>query len=174
MKNAARIFSVSILLALFAVSSRAQISDVEIHCVPKKVDASANQNSASGSIMRAKERWSYDVTIENKTFKDLSGLEMKYVIFFKQEKLAVKDAATTRRQSGSVTIGLLKPHEKKSVTTNSVELDKTQLVGNYYYPDGGRQKAQDTLGGLWVRVYQNGQQLVEYANPSTLARERWE
>jgi len=153
---------------------RAQISDVEIHCVPKKVDASANQNSGSGSIMRAKERWSYDVTIENKTFKDLSGLEMKYVIFFKQEKLAVKDAATTKRQSGSITIGLLKPHEKKSVTTNSVELDKTQLVGNYYYPDGGRQKAQDTLGGLWVRVYQNGQQLAEYANPSTLMKEHWQ
>ena len=153
---------------------RAEISDVEIHCIPKKVDASGNQNSASGSIMRAKERWSYDVTIESKTFKDLSGLEMKYVIFFKHEKLGARDAATPRRQSGSVTIGSLKPHEKKSVTTNSVELDNAHLAPNYYYSDGGRQKAQDTLGGLWVRVYQNRQQLAEYANPSTLAKEHWE
>ena len=114
------------------------------------------------------------VTIENKTFKDLSGLEMKYVIFFKHEKLGGRDAATPRRQSGSLTIDLLKPHEKKSVTTNSVELNNAHLAPNYYYSDGGRQKAQDTLGGLWVRVYQNGQQLAEYANPSTLTKEHWE
>ena len=165
-----------ILLAIvFSVNCvLAEISDVEIHCIPKKVDASGNQNSPSGSIMRSKERWSYDVTIENKTFKDLSGLEMKYVIFFKHEKLGARDAATPRRQSGSLTTGSLKPREKKSVTTNSVELDNAHLAPNYYYSDGGRQKAQDTLGGLWVRVYQNGQQLGEYANPSTLTRERWE
>lgn len=151
-----------------------EVSDVEIHCVPKRMDASANQNSAAGSIMRTKERWAYDVTIENKTFKDLSGLEMKYVIFFKQEKLGSRDAAASRRQNGSLTIGSLKAHEKKAFTTDSVELANTHLAPNYYYSDGGRQKAQDTLGGLWVRVYQNGQQLSDYANPSSLAREKWE
>ena len=104
-----------ILLAIvFSVNCvLAEISDVEIHCIPKKVDASGNQNSPSGSIMRAKERWSYDVTIENKTFKDLSGLEMKYVIFFKHEKLGARDVAMPRRQSGSLTIGSLKTARKK-------------------------------------------------------------
>ena len=174
MKTTCKILFILVAMTSSENAIRAEISDVEIHCIPKKVDASGNQNSPSGSIMREKERWSYDVTIENKTFKDLSGLEMKYVIFFKQEKLGARDAATSRRQSGSLTIGSLKPHEKKSVTTNSVELDNAHLAPNYYYSDGGRQKAQDTLGGLWVRVYQNGQQLAEYANPSTLTRESWE
>ena len=174
MKTTCKILFILVAMTSSENAIRAEISDVEIHCIPKKVDASGNQNSPSGSIMREKERWSYDVTIENKTFKDLSGLEMKYVIFFKQEKLGGRDAATSRRQSGSLTIGSLKPHEKKSVTTNSVELDNAHLAPNYYYSDGGRQKAQDTLGGLWVRVYQNGQQLAEYANPTTLTRESWE
>jgi hypothetical protein len=168
-----------ILLIAFAMTvagnfTRAEISDLEIHCVPKKLDAGGNRNSAPGSIVRGKERWSYDVTIENKTFKELSALDMKYVIFFNKEKLGAREAAAAQRQSGSLTIGSLKPHEKKIFTTNSVELDSAHLAPNYYYPDGGRPKAQDTLGGLWVRVYQNGQQLGEYANPSTLTREQWE
>jgi hypothetical protein len=153
---------------------RADISQVEIHCVPKKVDTNGNQPSRAGHVTRTKEHWSYDVTVENKTFQDLSGLEMKYVIFFNKEKLAARDAAASRRQNGSLSIGSLKPHEKKVFTTDSVELDSSRLASDYYYADGGRQKAQDTLGGLWVRVYQNGQQLAEYANPSTLTKERWE
>lgn len=174
MRDRTRIFLVVALLALFAGFGRADVLDMEIHCVAKKMDATGNQTSRVGHITRAKERWAYDVTVENKTFKDLSGLEMKYVIFFNKEKLAARDAAASRRRSGSLTIGSLKPREKKSFTTDSIELDSARLASDFYYADGGRQKAQDTLGGLWVRVYQNGQQVGEYANPSTLTKERWE
>jgi hypothetical protein len=92
---------------------RADISQVEIHCVPKKVDTNGNQPSRAGHVTRTKEHWSYDVTVENKTFKDLSGLEMKYVIFFNKEKLAARDAAASRRQNGSLSIGSLKPRRAR-------------------------------------------------------------
>ena len=174
MKEVTRTLLVAGFLALSVASGRSEISEIEIHCVPKKVDGNANQPSRAGHVTRAKEHWAYDVTVENKTFKDLSGLEMRYVIFFNKEKLAARDAAASRRQAGSLTIGSLKPHEKKSFTTDAIELDSARLGSNYYYADGGRQKAQDTLGGLWVRVYQDGQQVAEYANPSTLTKERWE
>ena len=161
-------------IAFIQADLRAAPSDLEIHCVPKKMDANGNQPSRRGHVTKAKEHWSYDVTVENKTFQDLSGLEMKYVIFFNKEKLAARDPAASRRQSGSLTIGSLKPHEKKTFTTDAIELDSARLASNYYYSDGGRQKAQDTLGGLWLRVYKEGQQLSEYANPSVLTKERWE
>jgi len=62
-----------------------------------------------------------DVTIENKTFKDLANPELKYVIFFTRERLGVKADPTKRQRNGSFSIDLLKPHEKKSFSTDPVE-----------------------------------------------------
>jgi hypothetical protein len=147
--------------------------DVEIHCTPKKVDSVVNKGS-DGGANRTQEHWNYDVTVENKTFKDLGALDVKYAIFYKQEQLGVKAAATPKTQQGSFTIPGLKPHEKKSFATDSVELNKSNLVGNWIYTSGAKPNAIDTLVGLAVRVYQNGQQFAEYANPSTLLKEKWD
>ena len=68
----------------------------------------------------------------------------------------------------------LKSHEKTSFTTEAVELKKSNLVGHWHYSSGAKLNAQDTLVGIAVRVFQNGQQFAEYANPSTLTREKWE
>ena len=111
-------------------------------------------------------------TIENKAFKELSNLDLKYVVFFTQERLGVKADPTKRQQSGSFSIDSLKSHEKKSFSTNPVELNKSNLVGHWHYQSGAKPKAQDTLVGLVVRVYQGAQQFAEFANPSILLREK--
>ena len=158
---------------LFGPSLNAANSDFEIHCIPKRLDQNVKSASDGGAAV-TKERWGYDVAIENKTFKTLSDLEVKYVIFFSQEQLGVKAAPTLRRQTGTFTIPTFQSHQKKMFTTDSVELKKAHLVGAWHYRSGAKPNATDTLAGLWVRVYQNGQLLAEYANPSTLMRERWE
>jgi hypothetical protein len=173
MNNIRGILSAFIAFALMAHASIAGNFDVEIHCVPKKLDENVKKGSDGGANI-GKEHWAYVLTIENKTFKELADLEVKYVIFFKQEQLGKKTDATARRQSGSFSIATLKSHEKKPFTTDAVELKKSNLVGNWHYTSGAKPNAQDTLVGLAVRVYQNGQQLAEYANPSTLTREKWE
>jgi hypothetical protein len=63
---------------------------------------------------------------------------------------------------------LLEPREKKSFSTDPVELNKSNLVGHWHYESAG------TLVGLAVRVYQGGQLFAEFANPSTLLREKVE
>jgi hypothetical protein len=147
--------------------------DVEIHSVARRVDQTVKKAS-DGGANETKEYWVYDVTIENKTFKELANLDLKYVIFFKQEQLGVKAAATPRQQNGSFSIDSLKPHEKKSLSTDPVELNKSNLVGHWHYGSGAKPNAQDTLVGLAIRVYQGGQQFAEFANPSTLLKEKVE
>jgi hypothetical protein len=176
-------------LALFLPGIKAADSDVEIHCVARKVSEAtkkAAQGSrvvvqegsvnvvAGGGTNRTKENWIYDVTIENKMFKELDGVEVKYTIFFTQEKLGVKADPTPHHQNGTLTIPALKSHEKKTFSTDSIELDKANLVGEWHYTNGAKPGAHDTLVGLAVRIFQNGQQFAEYANPSTLLREKWE
>ena len=166
---------------------KAADSDVEIHCVAKKVNE-ATKKAAQGSRVvvqegsvnivpgggtnRTRENWVYDVTIENKTFKDLAGLEVKYTIFFTQEKLGVKADPTPHHQNGTLNIPALKPHEKKAFSTDTVELDKANIVGEWHYTNGAKPGAHDTLVGLAVRISQNGQPFAAYANPSTLLREK--
>lgn len=165
-------------------------SDVEIHCVAKKVSEDTRKASGEarmtkdilgqpvlavgGGTNKTKENWVYDVTIENKTFKELTGVEIKYTIFFKQEKQGTKEAPVQEHQNGTFTLPVLKPHEKQTFTTDSVELKKSNLVGEFHYANGGRMHAEDTLAGLAVRIYQSGQPLAEYANPSTLLKESWD
>jgi len=86
----------------------------------------------------------------------------------------VKADPTKRQQSGSFSIDSLKSHEKKSFSTNPVELNKSNLVGHWHYESGAKPNAQGTLVGLAVRVYQGGQLFAEFANPSTLLREKVE
>ncbi len=158
---------------LFSVNVRAGSMDLEIHVQPNQTDQSGIQTQGGGSRYHTKEHWLYEVNIENKSFKQMDGLEVRYVIFSTHEKFGSTDPAEQKRTTGSMSVGSLKPHEKRAVKTNAVELDKTQLDGNYYFPTGGKQKAQDSLVGVWVKVFQNGQQLTEYANPSTLLKEHW-
>jgi hypothetical protein len=161
--------------ALFTVvqPSIAGNFDLEIHCVARRVDQTVKKAS-DGGTNETKERWVYDVTIENKTFKELSNLDVNYVIFFTQEQLGVKANPTKRQQGGSFRIDSLKSHEKKSFSTNPVELNKSNLVGEWIYRSGAKPNAQDTLVGLAIRVFQAGQQFADYANPSTLLREKVE
>jgi hypothetical protein len=147
--------------------------DVEIHCFPKRIDQNVT-TASDGGVNKTRERWVYDVTIENKTFRELTNLDLKYVIFFTQKRLGLKADSTKRQQSGSFSIDLLKPHEKKSFNTDPVELNKSNLLGHWHYESGAKPNAQGALVGLAVRVYQGGQLFAEFANPSTLLREKVE
>jgi hypothetical protein len=151
----------------------AGLSDLEIHSIAKKTDENGRKGSEGGAN-KIKEHWTYEVVVENKTFKEMTNLDVKYVIFFKQEKLGVKEPPKDRQQNGTFNIPSLKPHEKKSFTTDSVELAKANLVGAYHYPNGAKPNAQDTLTGIAIRVSQDGQQIAEFANPSNLAKEKWD
>ena len=88
-----------LLLASWAGEMRGADSDVEIHCVPKRVDQDVKQAGDGGAAV-TKEHWIYEVTIENKTFKPLSDLELKYVIFSTKEHLGTKTNAASSRQNG--------------------------------------------------------------------------
>ena len=164
------------LLASLAVAASlwAALDDIEIHVQPRQTDQSGIKTANGGTAFKSKEHWAYDVALENKTFKPLDNLEVRYVVFVQREQFGSKAVPSLQKEHGSMPVETLKPHEKKVVTTQVVELNKTGLDGGYYFKSGGREKAQDSLVGCWVRIYQGGQQIGEYANPSTLMKERWE
>ena len=170
MKTVLRLFFGLLFFATSVSPLRAADSDFEIHSTPLKID-SATTKSSEGGINRTKEHWVYQLTIENKNFHDLSGLQVKYVILYTHEKLGQRDSARPERKTGSFSVATLKSREKLTSKTNVVELNKASLVGNYIYPDGAKPNAQDALVGVVLHVEQNGQVLAQFAYPSSLSKE---
>lgn len=156
-------------------ASMAGNSDLEIHVVPRGLDHN-EKRTGTGSGTDTVEHWVYDITIENKTFKELTDLQVTYNAFYKHERFGStsKDAPEAKRKTGTIALPSIKPHEKKVLTTDQLELTKHYLTGGWYFSNGGKIAANDALDGLWVRVMQGGQLFAEYANPSTLIKEKWE
>jgi hypothetical protein len=169
----ALIAAVSLLIACHAAYGG--LDDLEINCVAKKFDQTTKVSAGGGDANVTKEQWGYEVTIENKEFKDLTGLEIKYITFYKQEQLGSKAAPVLKHKSGSSKIDTIKGHEKTEFHTETIELKKSSLTGGYTYADGAKIAVQDSLAGLWIRVYQNGAQIAEFAKPTNLTtKEKWQ
>jgi len=176
------------VLCLLLRTSFAGSSDLEITCVSKKFDEKAfaegrklhDVNGADiGGIASKQEHWGYAVSFENKSFQPIAEMEVKYMIFFKQEQLGSKSPGRVQHQSGTFTVSAIPPHSKQAAETDAVQLKQAYLTGpagGYtYYENGAKSKVADSLIGIWIRVYQNGTLFAEFAKPSALmTREKWE
>ncbi len=170
MKTSFRLFLSFLFSAACVGSLRAADSDLEIHSTPLKIDSTTTKAS-DGEANRTKEHSIYQLTIENKSFHDLTGLQVKYVILYTHEELGKKGSGKPERKTGSFPIATLKSRETLTFKTDAVELNKASLVGEYHYPSGAKPNAQDALVGIVLHVEQNGQVFAQFANPSSLSKE---
>jgi len=171
-------FALYAAVMVMAQVVRAGDADLDITCQPRKFEDKIVAGKPSDEISKT-QKWGYVVTVENKTFKPMADMEVKYIIFSKHEHLGIKGPARKQQDAGNYTIQQIAPNDKVTFNTSSVELTKTALVGAgstyYYFPNGAKPKAEDSLTGLWIRIYQNGTLFTEFANPPSLtSREKWE
>jgi hypothetical protein len=164
---------IRILLAgvVFAASQGISLADSTYSfsfSVAQKKEAETKQENYYETTKNQK--WSYVVTMENKSFKDVSDIEIKYVMFS-------KSVATTRvtqngreefqRHEGSTTIKTLKNNDQVTFSTDGVMLKSVQLADGWTYV-GGSTGAKGALRGLWLRVYVGGQMVSEFMDPPDL------
>lgn len=181
--------ALTVLLWIPVQSARAGFDDIGFSCVAKKLDENvlssgkeSHKNNAGqdiGGISSKTEHWGYAVSLENKTFQPLTDLDVKYVIFYKQEQLGVKGPPREQRMNGNTPVKAINSHGKLTFETNPVELKKTRMLGpagSYtYFENGASSKAEDSLSGVWIRIYKGDQMLAEFVKPPNLAsKEKWE
>lgn len=141
---------------------------VETKCLSK-------ERSSTGIEKISSEQWAYNVTVENKSAKNHAGLEIKYILFASDVKPGVRAAPTLVRKNGSTTLDMIKSREKRSFTTEPMDLTKSQLTGGVTWGSGARPRSNETLEGIWVRIYKDGELLNETVRPQNLAtRQTWE
>jgi hypothetical protein len=76
------------------------VQQATIHCFPKRIDQSVKKAS-DGGASETKEHWVYDVTIENKTFKELTNLDLKYGSEIRGQRSEVRESDLEKRKLNS-------------------------------------------------------------------------
>jgi hypothetical protein len=181
MKSTLGIFIAMAVLSLLPCAAHADNPALDFSCVARRADQQTKEaqgkttNGGTDTVVKVKEDWQYVVTLENKdAFTPLQNLEIKYIIFFKQEQLGSLAAPRLGRQAGSTKIDSIKGNDKVEFHTVSVQLEKASLQGAYYL-NGAKTDANANLAGLWIRIYQNGNLIAEMCRPPTLSsKEKWE
>ena len=163
----------------FLHQARAGESDLNITCEKKRMELRGGARNANSDVIKKSEQWGYTVSVENQGFSDLSNLQVKYIIYYKHEELGIKGPPQKKTKTGAYTIDKINSLDKTSFNTDSVTLKKASLVGPVggyeFFGNGAKPSVADTLDGLWVRIYKDGNLLGEFAYPAGLtSSETWQ
>jgi hypothetical protein len=149
---------------------------VDVSATRKRIDFARDAKARTGTASDSVEKCVYEVKVQNRSFGDVPALDWQIMIFVERQILGgKKDKDTIERSSGS---GKFEPLTRavalRTVPTSEFELHKRELVGGFYYANGGREKVEDGIVGVWVKVLLEGEVIAEYANPSTVTKRGWE
>jgi hypothetical protein len=131
-----------------------------------------NDPDGPGTTARKKEQI-YQITVTNSSFKEVPEMELKYIIFLEREKLGSK-AASIERVTGAAPLKALKVREKQTVETKDFALASESLAPGWIFENGGKVRTRESVKGIWVRLYRDGQLVNELVSPSSIAaKEEW-
>ena len=160
------------ILTLTIGTSYAALYDVDISATRIKLEEQKTRDAGSATLQVR--QIAYKVSVLNKSFKGLTNVEIKYMIFYQDVQPGSKDKPKELLKKGSKTIPLLETNRPQTFETTPVELSQYTLDANVYWTSGARGKSQDKVSGLWFRAYVDGKIVGEYVNPSSITqRQEW-
>jgi hypothetical protein len=139
---------------------------VEISAMPRK---ETKERDREGVTSTAEKSFQYSVKITNRSFRDVSGLRVEYRIFVRND--SGKGAVTQQKmskQAFKLDLPAILKHGEFSFDTEPVSLKSSKLDGGWIYKDGSRSKVEDRVAGIWLKVFQDGNVVGEYMNPTSL------
>ena len=162
-----------VILVTISGSAVAQLFDVQISVAPKKIDQQKGRKGEHSTVTT--KEMAYTVMVENRSLKTFDELKVKYMIFYADSQPGRRDKPIEAHHKGSETLRNLSTHRKAQFETAPFKLEKEELDGGWFYRSGGDGRARDRVTGVWVRAYADGNLVGEYANPSTVTKNReWE
>lgn len=134
---------------------------------PKK---KSGEKKSTNSVTKEETLFQYTVTLANKSFAAVSGLSAQYRIFIRDDtgKGSVSQQKL-KREEFTAAIPDMPNAGTYAFDTEAVKLHKSTLDGDSYYVNGARNKSEDKVVGVWIRIYQGDKMVGEYVNPTTLA-----
>ena len=157
-----------IAFSLFAVATApAQLQDVQFTVTRQKLDEQKDRSSGNTTVTT--KEVSYKVTVQNRTFKTIPELKVKYMVFYEAPQPGSKEVLEAFHK-GDETITALEGNRSTTFDTKAFKLTSEQLDGGWFYTSGASSKSKDRVAGIWIRAFVDGKMVGEYVNPTTLSK----
>lgn len=166
-KSALQVLAV---LLVAATSAAAQLYDVQISAVPRKLDEQRDRQG--GNVTVTTKEIAYKVTVENRTFRAIPELQMKYMIFYVDPQPHTREKPIEAYHTGTETLTDLQSNRAATFETKPLKLTKEELDAGWYWVGSGSSRVKDKVTGVWIRAYSNGALVGEYSNPTTISKKR--
>jgi hypothetical protein len=162
------LLTLTFAISLFLVSpASAQLRDVEFTVTRQKLDEQKEREGGNTTITTKEVR--YKVTAQNRTFKTIPELKIKYMVFYEAPQPGSHETVEAFHK-GSEVITNFEGNRTSIFETKPFKLTTEQLDGGWVYTSGAKNKAKDRVVGIWIKAYSEDKLVGEYVNPSTLAR----
>lgn len=145
--------------------------DVAITATKKKVDES--KNSSGTGIYVETSQIVYTVTVQNKAFKELRDITIKYMVFYEKANLGEKEQPGEVSLKGQEVIPVLGRGETTKFETRPLSLKSASLESGWHFRDGSKNQVKERVSGVWFRAYSGETLIGEYANPSSMTTRVW-
>ena len=124
--------------------------------VAQKHEAGGSKTLKSDMTIK-NQKWSYQVTMENHSFKDAVQIWRSSMWFSanrtKPGEVTVIGHQEFQRHAGGTTIKSLLNNDKVSFSTDPIMLKTTELADGWSWDSGASSTAKGALRGIWIRVY---------------------
>ena len=130
-KFASQVLAMLLMMSTFAV---AQLYDVQISAAPRKLD---EQKDRSGNVTVTTKEIAYKVTVENRAFKTIPELQIKYMIFYVDPKPGSREKPIEAYHKGSETLTDLASNRTATFETIPFKLTKEELDAGWYWVGSG-------------------------------------
>lgn len=107
------------------------------------------------------ERWLCHIKFTNRSNVTLDNVSLKYDIYY----TAISgNQSIVKKFSGDTKVAPTKHLETVSVSTKEIVLEKSKLEGGFYYADGSRSRQRDSIDGIAIDVFHNGQKVHSWVS----------
>ncbi len=128
-----------------------------------------------GNLIVVYETWKFSIKVENRSKAGsagapVEGLELAYNLSKTAKSKAVQSAMLHDDlvpagglliKAGTVNVGTIEYLRSKTVETDTIAVNHSELAPGWYYTDGSRDEHNDTLEGITVQLRKDGKVIAQ-------------
>ena len=136
----------------------------------RKIDTVKKSDINSENPVRSENQlWRAEVKVTNRSFRASPALKARYIIYVKRQLLGQKHGDDKLSEVlGSADVEAIAPNTSTSIAMPEIALNQANLDAGYSFRSGGQTKAQDSVVGVWVKLFDGDKVVAEYLSNTTL------
>ncbi len=148
--------------------------DFDIQATRQRVN---RNKSTEGNLIAVYETWKFTIKVENRSKSGNAGTTVEGIeIFYNLSKTAKSRARQARElhqglvpaggmlvKVGNVDLGTVEYLKSKTVETEAIPINHSELAPGWYYADGSKDEHNDVLEGITIQIRKDGKVIAEKA-----------